>query len=154
MVKEKLINPPVLAYADYNLQFTVHTDASITGLGAVLYQTQDGNGRVIVYASRGLRPIERNYPAHQLEFLAFKWAVTDKFHDCLYGAKFTVTTDNNSLTYVLSKAKHDAKSHRWVAALSNYDFTISYRAGAQNADADLIKYRFLLKKLKLYVKVS
>jgi transposase InsO family protein len=129
---------PILAYADFKSSFTLHTDASGSGLGAVLYQTQDGQERVIAYASRGLTPSERNYPAHKLEFLALKWAVTDKFHDYLYGAKFTAKTDNNPLTYVLSSAKLDATSQRWVAELSNYQFSIEYRSGKQNIDADAL----------------
>ena len=85
-----LTSPPILAYADYTLPFTVHTDACGQGLGAVLYQKQDGMEKVIAYASRGLRPSERKYPAHKLEFLALKWAVTDKFHDYLMGCTFEV----------------------------------------------------------------
>ncbi|MCG8048342.1 MAG: RNase H-like domain-containing protein, partial [Candidatus Thiodiazotropha endolucinida] len=106
------------------------------GLGAVLYQRQNGVERVIAYASRSLKPSEKNYPAHKLEFLALKWAVTDKFHDYLYGSKFEAVTDNNPLTYVLTSAKLDATGQRWVAALSAYDFTLSYRKGVNNADAD------------------
>ena len=75
-LKEKLMSPPILAYADYSLPFKLHTDASGTGLGAVLYQEQDGKERVISFASRSLKPSEKNYPAHKLEFLALKWAVT------------------------------------------------------------------------------
>ena len=58
------------------------------------------------------------------------------FHDYLYGPTFQVVTDNNPLTYVLSKTKLDATSQRWVVALASYNFTISYRPGQQNADAD------------------
>ena len=141
-VIEKLSNPPVLAYADYKLPFKIHTDASCSGLGAVLYQCQDGLDRVIAYASRSLKPSERNYPAHKLEFLALKWAVTDKFHDYLYGAQFEVVTDNNPLTYVLSTAKLDATGHRWVAALANYNFAITYRSGKLNKDADGLSRQF------------
>lgn len=119
-LKEKLSTPPVLAYADFKLPFLLHTDASVDGLGAVLYQVQDGIERVIAYASRGLRNSERNYPAHKLEFLCLKWAVTEKFHDYLYGNQFTVVTDNKPLTYVLSSAKLDATGHRWLAALGTY----------------------------------
>ena len=133
---EKLSNPPVLAYADYRKPFKLHTDASSSGLGAVLYQHHDGIDRVIAYASRSLKPSERNYPAHKLEFLALKWAITDKFHDYLYGATFEVVTDNNPLTYVLTTAKLDATGHRWVAALSNYNFSLTYRSGKLNQDAD------------------
>ena len=58
-LKEKLTNPPILAYADYHLPFKLHTDASSTGLGAVLYQHQDGQDRVVCYASRGLKPSKK-----------------------------------------------------------------------------------------------
>lgn len=92
--------------------------------------------RVIAYASRGLTPSESRYPAHKLEFLALKWSIVEKFHDYLYGNTFTVVTDNNPLTYVLTSAKLDAASHRWLAALSTFDFHIRYRAGKANQDAD------------------
>jgi len=135
-IKNQLINPPVLGYADYTKPFTVHTDASSKGLGAVLYQRQEDKDRVIAYASRSLKQSERNYPAHKLEFLALKWSVTEKFHDYVYGAKFEVVTDNNPLTYVNSTAKLDATGQRWLAALANYDYSIRYRKGICHLDAD------------------
>ena len=75
----------------------MHTDASTTGLGAALYQEQDGRKRAIAFASRGLTKSEAKYPAHKLEFLALKWAVTAKFSDYLYGTEFTVITDSTYL---------------------------------------------------------
>ena len=129
---------PILAYADFKAPFVLHTDASGDGLGAVLYQVQDGQKRVIAYASRSLSKSERNYPVHKLEFLALKWAITDKFHEYLYGSEFQVFTDNNPLTYVLTTAKLDATGHRWVAALSNYTFSITYKPGKGHVDADAL----------------
>ena len=78
---DKVMSPPLLAYPDYNAPFIVHTDASQDGLGAVLYQKQNGCTRVIAYASRTLTPSERNYHMHsgKLEFLALKWAVKEQF---------------------------------------------------------------------------
>ncbi|PIK39177.1 hypothetical protein BSL78_23984 [Apostichopus japonicus] len=116
---------------------------SLGGLGAALYQIQEGKKRVIAYGSRCLRKGERNYPAHKLEFLALKWAVTEKFKDYLYGREFTVLTDNNPLTYVLSTAKLDATGHRWLAALGAYNFKINYRAGVKNGDADGLSRMFI-----------
>lgn len=81
---------------------------------------------------------KKNYPASKLEFLAPKWAVTDKFSDYLYGTKFIVLTDNNPLTYALSKAMLDAAGHRWLSALANYDFSIVFRPGKRNTDADVL----------------
>ena len=79
-----MICPSILAYADYRLPFKLHTDASCTGLGAVLYQRQNNEDRVVAYTSRNSKPSEKNYPAHKLEFLALKWAITEKFHYYLY----------------------------------------------------------------------
>ena len=68
-LKDILSSPPVLGYAEYTLPFELHTDASATALGAILYQEKDGLKRVIAYASRDLGKAERNYPALKLEFL-------------------------------------------------------------------------------------
>lgn len=73
-----------------------------------------------------------------MEFLALKWAITEKFKDYLYGHKFSVLTDNNPLTYVLTTAQLDATGHRWVAALAAFNFDIHYRPGKRNADADAL----------------
>lgn len=137
-LKDKLTTPPVLAYPDFTLPFILHVDASRSGLGGVLYQEQDGVKRVIAYASRGLSKVERNYSTHKLEFLALKWAISQKFHDYLYGNTFTVYSDNNPLTYILTSAKLDATGHRWLAALSCYHFTIRYKSGLTNVDADAL----------------
>lgn len=137
----KLTTAPVLGFANPKLPYVLHTDASTTGLGAALYQEQDGQMRAIAFASRGLSRSEAKYPAHKLEFLALKWAVTAKFSDYLYGTDFTVVTDSNPLTYILTSAKLDATSYRWLSALSTYSFKLQYRAGTQNQDADGLSRR-------------
>ncbi len=133
-----LTHAPVLAFANPQHPYILHVDASLKGLGAVLYQEHPEGLRPVAFASRKVSSAERNYPIHQLEFLSLKWAVVDKFHDYLYGARFTVRTDNNPLTYVLSTAKLNAVGHRWLAALSTYEFDVQYRPGRQNIDADLL----------------
>lgn len=138
---DKLTSAPVLAFADPKLPYVLHTDACGEGLGAALYQEQGGKLRVVAYASRGLSKSEKNYPTHKLEYLALKWAICEKFSDYLYGTEFTVLTDNNPLTYVLTSAKLDAAGHRWLAALSTYKFNIKYRAGHTNGDADGLSRR-------------
>ena len=129
---EKLTSPPILAYTDYLLPFKLHIDASCSGLGAILYHNQDGVDRVVSYASHSLKPSKKNYPAHKLEF----FAITEKIHDYLYGAEFEVVTNNNPLPYVFTMAKLDATGQRCLAELSNYNCSISYHSGKQNADAN------------------
>ena len=138
-LKTMCVSTPILAYPDYQLPFTLHTDSSTDGLGAVLYQKQDGKLRVIAYASRSVSKAESNYPAHKLEFLALKLAVCEKFHEFLYCSKsIEVFTDNNPFTYVLTSAKLDACGQRWVAKLTNYNFSIRYRCGVSNTEADAL----------------
>lgn len=141
-IRDCLINAPVLAFADPTKMYILHVDASMNGLGAVLNQEYPEGLRPVAFASRKLKDSEHNYPVHQLEFLALKWAVVDKFHDYLYGAQFVVRTDNNPLTYVLTSAKLSAVGHRWLAALATYNFTIQYRPGKHNVDADLLSRQF------------
>ena len=138
-LKKLCISTPILAYPDYKLPFVLQTDSSSEGLCAVLYQKQNGKLRAIAYASRSVSKSESHYPAHKLEFLALKWAVCKKFHEYLYGSNlFEVYTDNNPLTYVLSSAKLDACGQRWVAKLANYNFTIKYKSGLSNVEADAL----------------
>ena len=63
----------------------------------------------------------------------------EKFHEYLYGSKsFEIFTDKNPLTYVLTSAKLDGCGQRWVAKLANYNFTIKYRCGLSNVEADAL----------------
>ena len=131
-----LINATVLAFADPAKPYVLHINASFKGLEAVLNQEHPEGLRPVTFVSRKLSSSEKNYPVHQLEFLALKWAMVDKFHDYPYGASFTVRTDNNPLTYILTTAKLNATGYRWLAALSMYTFTLQYRPGSSNIDAD------------------
>ncbi|XP_028301871.1 uncharacterized protein LOC114462925 [Gouania willdenowi] len=140
LLKEALLTAPILAYADFSQPFRLYTDASLDGLGAVLAQEQNGKERVIAYASRSLQQTERNdqnYSSFKLELLALKWAITEKFKDYLYGAEFTVFTDNNPLVH-LDTARLGAVEQWWVAQLANFKYVIKYRPGTQNKNADAL----------------
>ena len=71
----RLIEPPILAYPNYNISFILHTDASSAGLGCGLFQEQEGSIRVIGFGSRTLVGAEEKYHSSKLEFLALKWAM-------------------------------------------------------------------------------
>ncbi|KAJ8017850.1 hypothetical protein HOLleu_44491 [Holothuria leucospilota] len=142
-LKQKLCEQPVLAYANFSKPFEVEIDASHTGLGAVLYQRQNGQRRVIAYASRTLRGAEKNmerYSTMKLEMLGMKWAITEKFREYLLGSNFVVFTDNNPLAH-LNTAKLDAITQRWVAALASFNFQVRYKAGHSNQAADGLSRR-------------
>ena len=124
---------PVLAFADFEKKFQLETDASSEGLGAVLSQKQeDGKWHPIAFGSRELKGGEAKYHSSKLEFLALKWAITEQFQEYLQYRPFTVLTDNNPLTYILTTLNLDALGHRWVATLAGYNMTIRYLKGSDN----------------------
>ena len=128
----------IFTFTDFGKLFRLHTDASVLGLGAILYQKQDGVKKVIGHASQLLGKSEVKYPVHKLDFFSLKWVITEQFHEDLYGNTFDVYTDKNPLTCVLTTAKLDAMGHRWITGLAYYNFHISYKSGKSNGKADAL----------------
>ncbi|XP_051783661.1 uncharacterized protein K02A2.6-like [Erpetoichthys calabaricus] len=100
----------------------------------------DGKEKPIAYASRTLSKAEQNYAQIEREALAIVFGVR-KFHQYLYGNKFTLLTDHRPLTSILSPSKSTpsmaaARMQRWALLLSAHDYTIQYRKGALHANAD------------------
>lgn len=139
-LKQALLVQVILAHPNFTEPFLLSVDASTDGLGAVLSQVPQGGttARPIAFASKSLTYAQSKYPAHRLEFFALKWAVCDKFHHWLRGHQFTVWTDNNPLTYILSKARLDACEQRWIAKLAPFQFDIRYIPGPRNVVADAL----------------
>ena len=134
-LKRKLTEVPVLAYPSFSLtanQLQLHTDASATGLGAVLEQ----GGKVVAYAGRTLTQAERNYNVIQRECLAIVYALK-QFRHYLLGRQFTLLTDHAPLQW-LAGQKMEGLLARWALATQEYDFTISYRKGTVNSNADAL----------------
>lgn len=139
-LKQALLERVTLAHPDFSKPFLLSVDASSNGLGAVLSQVVAGGevARPIAFASKSLNYAQSKYPAHRLEFFALKWAVCDKFSHWLRGQRFSIWTDNNPLTYILTKPKLDACEQRWVAKLVPYNFDIKYIPGPKNVVADAL----------------
>ena len=124
---------------DFEKEFRLETDASNDGLGAVLLQQDDEKQwHPVAFASRKLKGGEPKYHSSKLEFLALKWAVTEQFREYLQYKEFTVRTDNNPLTYILTTPGLDALGHCWVAALAGFNMKLSYLKGTDNKVADAL----------------
>ena len=145
---EDITTAPIMAYPDFNKPFILHTDASVKGLGCLLYQIQDGKLRSIAYGSRTLDEAEEKYHPSKLEFLAMKWAVTEKFRDYLsYSDYFEIYTDNNPLLYLMETKKLNAYTKRWISELAEFNFHIRYKPGKKHLDADCFS-RMPMKYMK------
>lgn len=142
-IKRAVTQTAILAHPDFKKPFVLFIDASMDGLGAVLSQIPEGEKRPrpVAFANKTLSKSQSRYPAHRLEFFALKWAVCDKFAHWLKGNQFTVLTDNNPLTYIMTKPKLDACEQRWVSKIAPFDFDLKYIPGTQNIPADLLSRR-------------
>ena len=111
----------------------IYSDASKTGLGAVLMQ----NGNVVAYASRQLKTHERNYPTHDLELAAVVFALKIWRH-YLYGNKCEIYTDHQSLKYIFTQKELNMRQRRWLELVKDYDCEILYHPGKANRVADAL----------------
>ena len=132
-----LINRPILAFPDFSMPFIVQTDASDTGMGAVLAQMQDGKERVISYASQALDATQRKYATTEKEALAIVWAV-QQFRPFIHGRHFKLVTDHSALTYIFEGRTRNSKLTRMALILQEYDFEAIYRKGKANGNADAL----------------
>lgn len=135
--KAWLSTKPVLIYSNYALPFKLTTDASKTGLGAVLSQDQGHGDQPVAYASKVNSPAEANYSISELECLAVVWAVR-LFRPHLYGRRFTIVTDHIALKWLMTATEPAGRLHRWALTLQEYDFKIEYRPGHENRVADAL----------------
>ena len=132
-LKSKRGRTQTLAYFDGNAEVTkLITVASPVGLGAVPTQVQEGQERVIAYASRALTGVERIYSQTEREALGLVWGC-ERFHMYLYGMEFTLLTDHKPLETIYStSSRNSARIERWVLRLQPYQFRVQYEPGKQN----------------------
>jgi hypothetical protein len=133
LLKEKLTTAPVLIIPSNDKIFLVYTDASLLGLGGVLMQER----QVVAYASRQLRVHELNYPTHDLELAGVVFALKIWRH-YLYGVRFQLFTDHQSLKYLFSQKDLNMRQRRWMELIKDYDFEPQYHPGKANVVADAL----------------
>ena len=134
----KLVSAPILAFPDYTKPFTLDTDASDTGVGAVLSQLDDnGAERVVAYASRTLSRAERRYCVTRKELLEVV-TFLKHFRPYLLGRHFTLRTDHGSLTWLARFKEPEGQLARWLEKLQEYDFNILHRPGKRHQNADAL----------------
>lgn len=135
--KEILCNDPILQYPDFSQAFVLTTDASDVALGSVLSQGKIGQDLPIAYASRTLSDTEQRYSTIEKELLAVVWSVKH-FRPYLFGRKFTIVTDHKPLEWLFSLKEPNSKMVRWRLKLEEFDYTIVYKKGTLNQNADAL----------------
>ncbi|KAJ8026225.1 hypothetical protein HOLleu_34017 [Holothuria leucospilota] len=134
-LKEKITNPPILHLPDITRQFTLRTDASEDGIGAVLLQEQDGVNFPVAFASKKLNKCQKRYAAMERECLAVIWGI-QKFSPYLYGREFVLETDHQPLSCINKTKVTNGRILRWALALQPYRFRVVTIKGSDNVGAD------------------
>ena len=136
-LKERLTSSPILRLPDIEKPFVLRTDASNSGIGAVLLQEHDGNVFPVAFASKKLLPREVNYSVMEKECLAVVWAIK-KFQRYLYGREFTLQTDHEPLAYMQKAKVVNSRIMRWALSLQPYCIRIEAIRGKENVGADYL----------------
>ena len=133
-----LCSNPVLKTPDFSKSFIPQTDASNRGVGAILSQIDDNNEEhPVEFFSRKLLPCEQHYATVEKECLAIKLGV-EAFKLYLLGRSFTILTDYRSLEWLERLKENNSQLTRWSLALQPYSFTVKYRKGVANHNADAL----------------
>lgn len=137
-LKGRLTSAPVLTHPDFSRPFTIQCDASITGVGGVLYQLDDdGNERPIAFMSKKLNAAQRNYSVTELECLAAVLSIK-RFRGYIEGMPFKVITDHASLKWLMGQRDLCGRLARWSLKLQGFDFSIEHRRGSANVVPDAL----------------
>ncbi|KAH0737522.1 hypothetical protein KY290_036227 [Solanum tuberosum] len=132
-LKRALSSAPVLALPNFAKIFSVETDASGTGIGAVLCQ----EGHPIAFFSQKLSPRMQAASTYTREMFAITEAV-QKWRQYLLGRKFLIITDQQPLKALTNQVIQTPEQQRWLSKLIGFDFEILYRPGKLNSAADAL----------------
>ena len=136
-LKKSLASPTVLAFPDSNQPFTLHTDASSIGAGAVLTQYHGSKEVVIAYASHRFSRTDSRRGPTERECMAVLWGV-GHYRQFLAGRRFNLITDCSALTWLFHSRNLSPKLNRWALRLAEYDIVLRWRAGTENLMPDAL----------------
>jgi hypothetical protein len=123
-LKQALSSAPVLALPDFHKPFAIETDASGTGVGAVLQQ----EGHPLAFVSKALGMTNMGLSAYEKEYLAILLAV-DQWHSYLQHTEFVIYTDHRSLSHLNEQRLHTQWQQKVFTKLLGLHYRIVYKKG-------------------------
>ncbi|KAK5771736.1 hypothetical protein PVK06_047978 [Gossypium arboreum] len=137
-----------LVLPNFQLEFTVDTDASGIRIGVVLQQ----QGRLVAFFSKALGVRHQALSIYEKEMLAVLLTIR-KWHTYLVERHFKICTNHQSLRFLSDQMAITPFQRRWVAKMLGYDFEVSYRKGINNRVADALSRQPQLEQCQ-YFQVS
>jgi hypothetical protein len=132
-LKNIMSTTSVLATPDFSKPFIIECDASGLGIGAILMQ----DGHPIDFQSRKLNQTECLQSTYNKEMLAIMHALT-KWSQYLLESKFLISTNNNSLRYLLQQKTLSTKQQKWIEKIVMFDMEILHKRGKDNIVVDAL----------------
>ena len=136
-LKRLLTTDLVLRLPNNDLPFKVQTDASKSGVGAVLLQTYPDGDHPVCYMSKKFTPSQKRWSPIEQECYAIVAAV-DTWHHYLHGQRFIVESDHKPLESFTQKSQLNDKCERWRLKLQCYDFVVKHIKGVSNTMPDYL----------------
>jgi len=133
LLKQALVQAPVLALPDFTKPFVLETDASDLGFGAVLMQ----EGHPIAYLSKPVSGRNQGLSTYEKECMAILLAV-DKWRCYLKHKQFVIRTDHKSLLFLTEQKATTKLQQKAVLKLMGLSFTIMYKKAITNSAADAL----------------
>jgi len=115
-LRHRLTTAPILTLLMEGKEYTICSDASKNGLGCVLMQED----KVVAYASRQLKPYEKNYTTHDFELAPVVFTLKIWRH-YLYGVPCKIYTNHQSLKYIFTQKELNLRQRHWLELLKDYD---------------------------------
>ena len=112
-------------------------------------------GKVVAYASRLLKPYEKNDPTHDLELATIVFTLKIWRH-YLYGDKCFIYTNHKSLKYLPSQRELNLRQRRWMELIKDYDCVIDYHPWKADVVADVLSRKSVqtLRALKAHLSLA
>ncbi|KYO45360.1 hypothetical protein Y1Q_0022121 [Alligator mississippiensis] len=136
-LKAALIKQPILKALLHDKPFYIATDASDSGLGAVLLQEHQETRHLMVYLNWKLIPWEQNLSSIEKECLAITW-VLNKLRPYFWRQQFTVLSDHAPLPWLQTMQNTNTKLQQWAWQLQEFNFTVEHIKERQNVIADAL----------------
>lgn len=130
---------PFLAFPTPGVKIELATDASQFAIGAILFQSVEGERRYLSFNSRVLSEAEQKYSTPKKELISILFHLK-YYRDYLLGKKFNLYTDAEALSSVLKRLDQPKKNSilaGWLADIGEYSFDIFHIRGVDNTLPDL-----------------
>ena len=139
LLKEKLMEDPVLISPQVDKEYVIHCDASKYSYSGILPQTRPGTEELVPVA----------YFSGNFDKTQVKWNITEKEAYAIYksvkkftfyitGAKTIIFSDHKPLKNFFEGGMNITKLDRWSLELQEFDISLEFIQGKLNTLTDVI----------------